>query len=414
MLFSVEFPQILAHLGELAYGLQPVRVPPDGRLCLIIKINKEAILTTRLNRQIKIYLIPDVHSPGRAHGCITAFFDDHDEPLVICSPLFAEDALARDLGLLLGQGVFNLYFFDEHDRELLGVSARLAEADRFGATWNGCRLSMFDLARVPDMLNAMHDWFAYRTASDDAAAFTVHLESELYPADFVFIDARPEATDYRGAGADAAVNSLEREEPGAYQERDIARLLRRAFAGDCVFLNPIRDDTGKELADVMCITDDIILVVQAKDSPNTERALRRSIERKRATIRAHIEKGAAQLRGAMTYILEREAIVIRDNDDPQTLAVGDRLICGLIVVREMFDDDYRACSIPVLAAAQACEAPAVLLEYAALHVMALRLPSPARLMNGLIQLFEVALQKGEYPKPRFLLGPVDKAPQTGA
>ncbi len=54
----------------------------------------------------------------------------------------------------------------------------------------------------------------------------------------------------------------------------------RAFAADCVFLNPIRDDTGKELADVMCITDDIILVVQAKDSPNTERALRRSIERK--------------------------------------------------------------------------------------------------------------------------------------
>ncbi len=48
MLFSVEFPQILAHLGDLAYGLQPVRVPPDGRLCLIIKINKEAILTTRL------------------------------------------------------------------------------------------------------------------------------------------------------------------------------------------------------------------------------------------------------------------------------------------------------------------------------------------------------------------------------
>jgi acetyl esterase/lipase len=45
--------------------------------------NKEAILTARLNRQIKVYLIPDVHTPGRANGFITAFFDDHDEPMVV-------------------------------------------------------------------------------------------------------------------------------------------------------------------------------------------------------------------------------------------------------------------------------------------------------------------------------------------
>ena len=52
MMFSIKFPQILVHLGQLAYELQPVRVPPDGRLCLTIKANKEAILTAHLNRQI--------------------------------------------------------------------------------------------------------------------------------------------------------------------------------------------------------------------------------------------------------------------------------------------------------------------------------------------------------------------------
>jgi hypothetical protein len=31
-MFSVMFPQILVHLGQLPYELQPVRVPPDGRL----------------------------------------------------------------------------------------------------------------------------------------------------------------------------------------------------------------------------------------------------------------------------------------------------------------------------------------------------------------------------------------------
>jgi len=107
----------------------------------------------------------------------------------------------------------------------------------------------------------------------------------------------------------------------------------------------------------------------------------------------------------MTYILEREAIVIRDQNGPQALAVRDHFICGLVVVREMFDDDCRACSVQVLATARACKAPAVLLEYAGLHVMALRLPSTARLMNGLVALFEEAVQQGEYPKPRFLHGP---------
>jgi len=405
MMFSIEFPEIIAHLSQLAHGLQPVRVPPDGRFCLIIKTNKESILTARLNRQIKIYLIPDVHTPGRAYGVISAFFDDDDEPMVIYTPLFADDALTTDLGLLLGQSIFNLYFFDELDREMFGMSGRLVEVDRFRAVWSMSSLSLFDIDKAPEILSAMQDWFAHRNASDDAAAFTLLLEHELYHPDLVFIDARPEASDYRGASADAVFNSLEREKPGGYQERDIARLLRRAFPGDCIFLNPIRDDTGKELADVLCVTDDVILVVQAKDSPNTEQALRRSIERKRATIRGQIEKAAAQLQGAMTYILKREAIMIRDEDASQAVAVGNRFVCGLVVVREMFDDDYCACSMPVLAAAQRCKMPTVLLEYAALHVMALRLPSPERLMNGLLQLFEVALREGEYPKPRFLHGP---------
>jgi hypothetical protein len=44
-----------------------------------------------------------VHTRGRTHGFIIAFFDDHDEPMVIYTPLFAEDALATDLGLLLGR-----------------------------------------------------------------------------------------------------------------------------------------------------------------------------------------------------------------------------------------------------------------------------------------------------------------------
>jgi hypothetical protein len=246
----------------------------------------------------------------------------------------------------------------------------------------------------------MKTWFGLRNADDDARAFAVDLGERLYPDDLLLIDARDNAYDFQGSKGVVVMTSLEREKPGAFQERDIVALLRRAFLGEAIFLNPIREDSGKELTDILVVTDEVVLLVQAKDSPNTEASLRRSIDRKRAVIRSHIDKGAKQLRGALIYILEREEIILRTPSGPRAVDVADRAICGLVVVREMFDDDYKACSAPVLAVANACEQPCVLLDYPALHVMALHLPSPARLINGFYQLFDVAMEHGEYPKPR--------------
>ena len=78
----------------------------------------------------------------------------------------------------------------------------------------------------------------------------------------------------------------------------------------------------------------------------------------------------------------------------------------------MFDDDYRACNAPILTVAKACDKPCILLDYAAMHLMALYLPSPIRLCNGLFQLFDLALKLGEFPKPRFTGAPSTKVDHT--
>ena len=126
-MLSLRFPSILDHLRQFGYGLQPVRMQSNGSFMLIIKMNKEAILTARLNQQIKVYLIPDIREQGKSLGLITTFFDDHDEPITLTTPLFSDDAMLHDLALLLGQEVFDLYFFDEHDRELMGFRVRNAK-----------------------------------------------------------------------------------------------------------------------------------------------------------------------------------------------------------------------------------------------------------------------------------------------
>lgn len=141
------------------------------------------------------------------------------------------------------------------------------------------------------------------------------------------------------------------------------------------------------------------MFVQAKDSPNTEVALRRSVERKRSAIRAHIEKASKQAKGAIGYAQKKGAVVIRAVNGVVTLPVEDRLLFGVIVVREMFDDDYGPCSAPVLEVARSLDVPVVLLDYSGLHIMAQNLQPPARFMNGLVSMFSLAMERGEFPKP---------------
>jgi len=115
-MISLQHPEILEHLKLLDYGLQPVFMRDTNSFSLIIKAPKEVILTARTENKFKVYLIKDKAEPPSLLGLMTAFFDDHDEPLVISSPMLKEDRLMEDLAKLFTQETFNLYFFDENNR----------------------------------------------------------------------------------------------------------------------------------------------------------------------------------------------------------------------------------------------------------------------------------------------------------
>jgi hypothetical protein len=247
----------------------------------------------------------------------------------------------------------------------------------------------------------MGTWFGQRTPADDAESFTVRFTEHLMPPDIGIVDLGGGDHDFRDIGHGLVVDSLERQDPGPLQERDIAALLRRVFGRDAVFLNPLSADTGKELTDVLVMTSDVILLLQAKDSPNTEVALNRSIVRKRSTIRGHIEKGARQLQGALQFVVSGDA-KIRRGDGKVPIEIGVRALRGALVVRELFGDDYKASSAPVLKISQQTQVPCVLLDYAGLHAMAKNLTTSEELINGFDRLHGVAVQHGEFPKPRFL------------
>jgi len=405
-MLSINHPRVLPDIRRLGYGMMPLMMS-DGSAALVLKVNKEAILTARTNNAIKVYLLAEYAGTASHLGLMTAFFEDEEEPVSLRSLLFADDEFLEQVTAVFSQPAFDLYFFDEHDRELLGVRVLNDDAERFRNEIARATFAPFDLSSFQEIAERLQTRFSIRDKADDAAAFTLRLGERLYPDDLALIDGRPEAYQFQDAHSRVAFSQLVREDPGPAQERDIAVMLGRAFSAESIYLNPFRADTGTELTDVLVVTDKVMLFVEAKDSPNTVASLNRSIGRKRLAIRNHIAKATQQLSRGLRYARNHDGVTIRSADGAETLPLAGRQLLGLVVVREMFDDDQIACSEPVLALKDALRLPIMLTDYAGLHVISLNLRTPARFINALHDLFDFALEHGQFPKSAWNGPPLD-------
>lgn len=336
-MLTVLHPTILRSVLEYPGGLLPARHKEKGKLLLIIKVPKEYILAARMKGGFRFYLAPLPSTSGLTVALATAFFDDSDEPLVIKTPLFNEP-LGEDLLELLTYDEFEVYFFDEHGREWLGYRASVHDKGSLIATGKEFGLLTYHPQTLNSMYATLEGWFGHRTAEDDYNAIDVVFDEELFPSDIFILDARHQDHDYHGSGG-FSHSSLERENPGYFQERDIVAGLKRAFGGKQLVLNPIRRDNGKEFVDVLAINHTHLILVQAKDSPNTEASLSRTIDRKRRTSHGQIEKAVKQAKGAAAYLRGRGNLELSIDRDHFDIDVRDKKIVSLVVVQEMFTDE---------------------------------------------------------------------------
>ena len=299
-MLTVTVPEILPVLADFPYGLFPIRKTADGSLLLIIKCPKEMILTAKILSGFRIYLAPlninDIHTIG----LITAFFDDHDEPLIIWTPLFSDDEITLDLCELLSSDMFAVHFFDEQNRELLGYRVRNEGATRFSSMLNTIRFLPSSYEMAHHFHENMLNWFRRRVPADDEEALSIYLDEALFPDDLYVMDYRDEVISYYGCRSPMHT-MLERQDAGHFAELDIVKALQQVFASDQIYLNPIRPDNGREFVDVLVATSKNLFLIQAKDSPNTEAMLQRSIDRKKATVVSHLKKAVAQMRGSISY-----------------------------------------------------------------------------------------------------------------
>ena len=378
MKLSITNPEVVNTLVDFPGGLWPTRRGGDSRMILVVKASREMAQTAKLRGGFRFYLVP-VHAGDVAtYGLVTAFFDDKDEPLTIRTPLFNEE-ITRDFLLLLSSDSFYIHFFDEYNRELLGFRAENPSAHRFRALSDTIRFVSPTLARARRFHDEMQFWFGARSPSDDDAAFNIRLRERLFP--------------------DSLADHVDN--PGDFNEPDIATALHRAFGRDQVFSNPTRADNGREFVDVLVATTKTLLLIQAKDSPNTESALTRQIGRKKATATKHIDKATGQMKGSINHLRSDESIKVITDGKRHNVSMSGRDVFGIIIVKEVFDPERPTCSPLVLTVFEETGVPCLLLDYVEFQQLTIFQSTEESLVRSLWEIFSAAYKHGVFPRSRF-------------
>lgn len=394
-------PELLAQIQGFPAGLCALRAPsPSDRPILVVKTLKEGILAAHLNRNIKIYL-PSFQTGAVVAGLVTAFFDDADEPLVLRSPLFADEH-SRQLLEHIQQPMLDVHLFDEHTRELLAFRCAVSIPP---ITWKRLQevpLEAFSYAATGKNLDRMQEWFGLRSAEDDAEAITLDFEESLMPEDVFLMDLVPANNAFVGARA-FSTSHLVREEPGSLQEHDIALLLHRVFPASQIYKSPLRIKDREEVADLLVVSSSSVLFVQAKDSPNTEDVLRNSMERKRATALKSLKKALGQTRGAVRYARSAEPMAFFIGASRVETPIAHLPWRALVVVKELFDADRAAYSSALLQLGREAGLPCLALDYGELNMYTSNLRKEPEFVAAL----DRAVSEGESTAivPRLRFGP---------
>lgn len=335
---TVLHPEFKPLIKQFPGGLLPLQFDADEPFSLVIKTQKDAILAAKLNNGLSFYLPVLQAKTIATTALISAFFDDADEPLIIRTPLLYDDDDCYALLEILGYDEVDIYFFDEHDYEWMSFRATLEN----GGSWlrgnDEVHLPPYHPETVKSIYQFMSHWFSSRTPDDDKRAIKVVFKKELSVNDLVVLDMTPAANHYHGSTG-FRDDRLIRTEPGYFQERDISACLLRAFSPESIMMNPLRQDTSKEVLDHLVLTDTVAIFIQAKDSPNTAAGISRTLARKRRATRQQIDDAIRQINGAARFFSREPVATLVVGGECIDISIGERRVIGLAIVKELFDDE---------------------------------------------------------------------------
>ena len=407
-MFSLRYPKFVHQLLKFPVGLFSVRISGEQSNVLVVKGYKELILTAKLLREFRVYCFQLKINGISTYGLVAAFFDDPDEPLVIQTLLMSEDLSIGLLDLLTLEDL-RVHFFDEHNREFAAYRAKNVNADEFLVMKKNMKLKFFDdysisqnIEIMSNLYSQLYDCFVRRNAYDDDCAIVIQLQEKLIPDDILHWNMRPENNSYFGSLAYGEMISLERKEPGESFELDIVRCILQVYSGDQVFLRPKLVGSGRELTDILIASSKNLLLIQAKDSPNSSETLSRTMNRKIDTITRHLKKAVRQTKGSISSVYSNDPLVIRTGDDTHTIPVYDLNKFALIIVRELFPEESDTYSDMIFDVIEKTGVACLILDYRLIHELTLLRKNEAEFIESLYGILRFTYMHDQYPMIRVL------------
>ena len=396
-MLTILHPHLMKHVRDLHQGLCTIANDKEGTFFLIIKAPKECVLAAKAKQRIGFYLAPCRMGENTYYGLVTTYEDDELNPLMIITPLL-DDEMGQSILHILSASSFDVHFFDDNNRELLGYKAQNPKYSQFDK--NKYKLSPSNLEAAYKVRDRSYHWFINRAAQDDKEAIRVEFLEPLMPEELFILDAIP-MTNVFQKGSGVSHTTLERTEPGSYQELDIVRLLQKVFGNDSIFLNPLRTDNDEEFVDILVASDEYLLLIQAKDSPNTEKSLSRKLERKIVTVSKALDKAIDQTRGAVKYLRRNTELQFHFGEDVFEIDPQDKVIRNLIVVQETFDNEWESYSQRVLELGRKMGTPCYVIGYPDLVTWTAKLSTPEKFFELYDAIVEDGLEHDFFPRVTF-------------
>lgn len=399
MMLTILAPATAKEALRFPGGIHCVQLSGESIPRIILKLPTNFLLSMKVNKGFKIYVVPVEVSGKATVGLLCAFFDDADSPLT-CWRLLDNSDDTLDLLHALSKREGLVHIFDEQNRELLGYSAEIDMPLVSKIRLEHAGFSDLDHKSFQIAHEQATAWVGLRSTQDDEDAIQVSFTESLFPEDVMIMDMRQDQYTFHGSKG-FGFTALEREEPGLYQEMDIINLLHRVFRPEQIYHAPKRFYDKEEIADVIVITDSTCLIVQAKDSPNTEQSQKRTLERKKLMSVKMLSGALTQVSGAVKYIVRNRPFRMLVNDQEISMDLGDRQILSLAVVREMFIDTYTEYSQELFSLFEEINFPCIALDYAELHSYTSYCGDESRFLGAYFQVFNFAISHGSFPRLRF-------------
>ncbi|MEE4621635.1 hypothetical protein V2K86_23650 [Pseudomonas alliivorans] len=396
-MLTIQHPHLMQHVKDLHHGICTIANDKDGTFLLIIKVPKEAVLAAKAKQRIGFYLAPCRMNGETYHGLVTTYEDDELNPLMVVTPLL-DDEMGHSIFHLLSSESFDVHFFDDNNRELLGYRSQNTKFSEFDKSQY--KLAPSSLEAAYEIRDLTQYWFMHRSLQDDKDSIKVNFLEPLMVDDLFIIDAIPMANLFR-KGPSVSHSTLVRKEPGSFQEMDIVKLLQKVFHEDSIFLNPLRVDDNEEFVDVLVASDDYLLLIQAKDSPNTENSLDRTLKRKISTVSKALNKAIDQARGALKYLRRSDNLQFHFGEDIFEIEPHDKVIRNLIIVQETFVNEWESYSDRVIGLDKEMDSPCYVMGYPELVTWTAKLSTPEKFFDAFDNIVTEGRETGIFPSIKF-------------